>query len=59
MSQDHKSIASSESQRWDAVDAWFECITQCSVDGGDDCISSCVRTHLEEEQELWQSSLCM
>ncbi|WP_156918704.1 hypothetical protein [Synechococcus sp. CC9616] len=59
MSQDHKSIASSESQRWDAVDAWFECITQCSVDGADDCISSCVRTHLGEEQELWQSSLCM
>ena len=44
---------------WDAVDAWFECITQCPVDGGDDCISSCMRNHLGNEQELWRSSLCL
>ena len=54
-----QSVASSQTKRWDAVDAWFECITQCPVDAGDDCITRCVRTHLGEEQELWQSSLCM
>ena len=44
---------------WDAVDAWFECINQCPVDGGDDCTSSCMRNHLGDEQELWRSSLCL
>ena len=46
-------------RQWDSVDAWFECITQCPVDGGDDCISSCMRNHLGNEQELWRSSLCL
>ncbi|MAR05493.1 MAG: hypothetical protein CL862_00080 [Cyanobium sp. NAT70] len=46
-------------QEWDAVDAWFECITACPIDGGEDCIMSCMQIHLGEEKELWQSSLCM
>ena len=47
------------SRTWDAVDAWFECIARCPVDGDDDCISSCMRHHLGDEQELWRSSLCL
>ena len=47
------------SRTWDAVDAWFECITRCPVDGDDDCISSCMRHYLGDEQELWRSSLCL
>ena len=45
-------------QNWDAVDAWFDCIMQCPVEGGDDCLEVCIRTHLGDEEELWKSSLC-
>ena len=43
---------------WDAVDAWFECITRCSVDATDDCVTACMRLHLGEDKELWLSSFC-
>ena len=42
---------------WDSVEACLECITTCSVDDGE-CVTTCVRTHLGEEEELWTSSLC-
>ena len=45
-------------KRWDAVDAWFECVTHCPVDGADDCVTACMREHLGEEKELWFGSLC-
>ena len=45
-------------KHWDAVDAWFECVTQCPVDGAEDCITTCMRKHLGEEKELWFSSFC-
>ena len=32
---------------WDAVEAFMECVT------------TCVRTYLGPDQELWQSSLCL
>ena len=40
---------------WDSVEACLECITTCSVDDGE-CVTTCVRTHLGEEEELWTSS---
>lgn len=43
---------------WDAVEACMECITHCSTDDGE-CVTTCVLTHLGEEQELWTSSLCL
>jgi hypothetical protein len=43
---------------WDSVEACLECITTCSVDDGE-CVTTCVRTHLGEEEELWTSSLCL
>ena len=39
---------------WDSVEACLECITTCSVDDGE-CVTTCVRTHLGEEEELWTS----
>jgi hypothetical protein len=32
---------SSEGQQWDSVEAYFECITTCSLDDGD-CVTHCV-----------------
>ena len=43
---------------WDSVEACLECITTCSVDDGE-CVTTCVRTHLGDEEELWTSSLCL
>ena len=43
---------------WDSVEACLECITTCSIDDGE-CITTCVRTHLGDEEELWTSSLCL
>ena len=43
---------------WDAVDAWFDCVMRCPVDGSENCVTTCMRKHLGEEQELWLSSLC-
>ena len=43
---------------WDSVEACLECITTCAIDDGE-CVTTCVRTHLGEEEELWTSSLCL
>ena len=43
---------------WDAVEAFMECVTTCSMDDGD-CVTTCVRTHLGDDRELWCSSLCL
>lgn len=43
---------------WDAVDACLECIVSCSIDDGE-CVETCVRIHLGEDEELWASSLCL
>ena len=43
---------------WDAVEAFMECVTTCSIDDGE-CVTTCVRTYLGPYQELWQSSLCL
>ncbi len=43
---------------WDAVEAFMECVTTCAIDDGE-CVTTCVRTYLGPDQELWQSSLCL
>ena len=43
---------------WDAVEAFMECVTTCSMDDGE-CVTTCVRTHLGDDRELWSSSLCL
>ena len=44
---------------WDAVEAFMECVTTtCSMDDGE-CVTTCVRTHLGDDRELWCSSLCL
>lgn len=36
------------SERWAAVDDYFVCITECSLDDGT-CITRCMETHLKPE----------
>ena len=43
---------------WDAVEAFMECVSTCGMDDGD-CVNTCVRTHLGDDCELWNSSLCL
>ena len=43
---------------WDAVEAFMENVTTCSMDDGD-CVTTCIRTHLGDDSELWNSSLCL
>ena len=44
---------------WDAVEAFMECVTTtCSMDDGE-CVTTCVKTHLGDDRELWCSSLCL
>ncbi len=35
----------------DAIDSYFECITECSLDnkGGAECITRCIEVHLKKE----------
>ena len=44
--------------RWDSLEAFMECITTCSMDDGE-CVTTCIRTHLGDEEELCSSSLCL
>lgn len=37
----HQSIT----ERWQAVDDYFDCISECDLDDGK-CVTTCVRTHL-------------
>ena len=35
----------------DAIDSYFECITECSLDkNGTDCITRCIEVHLKREE---------
>ncbi len=35
----------------DAIDSYFECLTECSLSGeGVECVTQCVTTYLKEEQ---------
>ena len=43
---------------WDAVEAFMECVTTYPMDDGD-CVITCVRIHLGDDRELWNSSLCL
>ncbi len=34
----------------DAIDSYFECITECSLDkSGAECITRCIEVHLKKE----------
>ncbi len=34
----------------DAIDSYFECITECSLDNnGSECITRCIEVHLKSE----------
>ena len=33
-------------ERWNAVDAYFECVTSCDISDGT-CITMCISKHLE------------
>ncbi|KGG11279.1 hypothetical protein EV11_0687 [Prochlorococcus sp. SS52] len=36
----------------DAIDSYFECITECSLDQkGMECITQCVEVHLKKEDQ--------
>ncbi len=35
----------------DAIDSYFECITECSLDSGaTECITRCIEVHLKSEE---------
>ncbi|AII45442.1 hypothetical protein KR49_03055 [Synechococcus sp. KORDI-49] len=36
------------SERWAAVDDYFVCITECSLDDGT-CVTRCMETHLKQD----------
>ena len=38
---EHQSIT----ERWQTVDDYFDCISECDLDDGT-CVTTCVRTHL-------------
>ena len=35
-------------ERWDAVDAYLECVTSCGLKDGV-CVTMCITKHLEQE----------
>ena len=41
-----ESIQSSITERWDALDDYFVCITECDLND-ENCITSCLVTHLK------------
>ncbi len=46
-----KSMVDFQSHEQDAIDSYFECITECSIDkGGAECITRCVEVHLKSEE---------
>ena len=40
---------SSITERWDAVDAYLECVTSCGLNDGV-CVTMCITKHLEQEK---------
>ena len=41
-------IASNQKDDGDAINSYFECITECSiVDGHEECITRCLEIHLK------------
>ena len=51
-------VEQQEAGPWDSVEVCLESITTCSIDDGE-CVTTCVRTHLGDEEELCSSSLCL
>ena len=41
-----ESIQSSITERWDALDDYFVCITECDLND-ENCMTSCLVTHLK------------
>ena len=41
-----ESIQSSITERWDALEDYFVCITECNLND-ENCITSCLMTHLK------------
>ncbi len=40
-----------QSPETDAIDSYFECITECSLDSkGAECITRCIEVHLKSEE---------
>tara|TARA_B100001248_G_C27115320_1_gene333185 strand:+ start:243 stop:401 length:159 start_codon:yes stop_codon:yes gene_type:complete len=45
---DHSGITSNKKSEGDAINSYFECITECSiVDGHQECITRCLEIHLK------------
>lgn len=44
--QKKESIQSSITERWDALEAYFVCITECDLND-QNCVTSCLVTHLK------------
>ena len=42
--------AASQSDRWDAVDNYLVCVSECDLNDGT-CVTHCVETHLRPETE--------
>ena len=41
-------ISSNQNEERDAINSYFECITECSiVDGHEECVTRCVEIHLK------------
>lgn len=47
-----RETSSSQADRWDAVDNYLVCISECSLDDGA-CVTRCMEVHLKpEDNEL-------
>ena len=45
-------INSNQNSEVDAINSYFECITECSiVDGHQECITRCLEIHLKEQHQ--------
>jgi len=45
-------ISSNNNSEGDAINSYFECITQCSIiDGHQECITRCLEIHLKGEYQ--------
>ncbi len=43
-----RETSSSQADRWDAVDNYLVCISECSLDDGA-CVTRCMEVHLKPE----------
>ncbi len=45
-------LSSNQNTEGDAINSYFECITECSiVDGHRECISRCIEIHLKGDNQ--------